>query len=330
MGKVAIITGVTGQDGALLSEFLLGKEYQVVGIDRRTSSKTDWRIKDLGLYEHDQFTLASGDLIDPGSISRIVQEYQPDEFYNLAAMSFVKESWTTPAATMQINAVGCINCLEALRQYAYNCRFYQASTSEMLGGECRTETFDEHSLFHPRSPYGVSKLAAHWSTINYRESYDMFTCCGILFNHESEYRGLEFVTRKITDGIARVYMGQQSHIELGNMEPKRDWGYAEDYVRGMWLMLQNGNPDDFVLATGKAYSIYDFVRKTLDAVHMSNVKVEDVVKHNLDFDRPADVGHLLGNADRAKRVLGWEPEVSFTDMVKIMVEKDIERVRNET
>lgn len=327
--KTAIITGVTGQDGALLSDLLLQKGYRVIGVARRTSSKTDWRLKELSLYSNINFTIASGDIIDATSIGRIVQEYSPDEFYNLAAMSFVGESWNTPSATMQINAIGCINCLEALRQFAPDCRFYQASTSEMLGGKNNTEISDENSPFYPRSPYGISKLAAHWSTINYRESFGLFACAGILYNHESEYRGLDFVTRKITDGIARIEAGQQKYIELGNLDAYRDWGYAGDFVYGMWLMLQEEEPDDFILATGTTRSIRDFVEQTLKEFSLPG-SISDYVLINKDFVRPAEVGCLVGNSNKARQKLGWQPKVSFKEMVKKMVQKDRERVRNET
>lgn len=328
MGKVAVVTGVTGQDGGLLSRHLLDLGYdKVVGIDRRTSSKTDWRLHELGLYKDNRFYVASGDITDAGSVARIVQDFQPDEFYNLAAMSFVKESWNTPAATLQINSIGCVNCLEAIRHHKPDCKFYQASSSEMFGGANRVEVLNEDSLFYPRSPYGVSKLSAHWATVNYRESFDMFTCCGILFNHESEYRGKEFVTRKITDAVARIYMGAGKEIELGNLDAKRDWGYAGDFVRGMHLMLQHHEPDDYVLATGAARSIHEFVEASLSVAGITG-GVPGNVTQNPAFMRPADVGHLLGDAQKAKDVLGWEPQVNFDQMVQIMVEKDIERVRN--
>jgi len=327
MQKVAVITGVTGQDGALLSRHLLDIGWdKVVGVQRRTSTSTDWRLKDLGLYEDNRFTVASGDITDAGSIARIVQKWQPNHFYNLAAMSFVGESWNTPAATMEINTIGCVNCLEALRHHKKDCRFYQASSSEMFGGAMRKEIFDEHSKFYPRSPYGVSKVAAHDMVVNYRESFDMFCCNGILFNHESEYRGIEFVTRKITDGVARISLGIQETISLGNLDAKRDWGYAGDFVRGMQLMLDHKEPDDFVLATGTARSIRDFLRASVDAADLKEkTYITRYVKHDPAFDRPADVGHLLGNANKAKSVLGWEPQVSFNEMVKRMVSEDIIR-----
>ena len=326
--KTAIISGCTGQDGALLSQFLLSKDCKVIGIDRRTSSKTDWRLKELDLYNNSNFTVVSGDITDPSSIDRIVQEYEPDEFYNLAAMSFVKESWNTPAATMNINAIGTINCLESLRKFKPDCKFYQASSSEMFGGANRTKPLNEESTFYPRSPYGISKVAAHWAAINYRESYDMFACCGILFNHESEFRGLEFVTRKITDGVARIALGVGEPIELGNLDSKRDWGYAGDYVRGAWKMLQQDKSDDYVLATGQARSISEFIQVALKAANVSG-GIEGNTKQNHAFMRPADVGHLLGCAQKAQEVLGWVSEVSFEEMVKCMVKKDIKRVSDE-
>jgi len=336
--KHAIITGVTGQDGALLSNFLLSKGYKVFGVDRRTSSKTDWRLKELGLLDNPDFHVVSGDLTDPNSISRLVESIEPNEFYNLAAMSFVKESWNTPAATMEINAIGVINCLEAIRIHRPECRFYQASSSEMFGGANRVEVLDENSKFYPRSPYGVSKVAAHWTTINYRESYDLFACNGILFNHESEYRGVEFVTRKITDGVARIYCGLQNHIELGNLDTKRDWGYAGDFVRGMWLMLQQDEPDNYVLATGKTRSIKDFLAAAFECAgwniegrdgSVNNDRFKNLIKQNPEFIRPADVGQLLGDPTKANKNLGWKPEVTFQDMVNKMVHKDIYRIKKE-
>lgn len=327
MEKVAVITGVTGQDGALLSKFLLELGYKIVGVDRRTSSATDWRLKELGLYDDPKFQLASGDLIDAGSITRIVQEHRPDEFYNLGAMSFVAESWKTPAATHHINAVGPINCLEAIRNHKPDCRFYQASSSEMFGGAHRVETLDEESVWHPRSPYGVSKLSAHWSTINYRESFDLFACCGILFNHESEFRGLEFVTRKITDGLVRIKLGLQDTVALGNLDSCRDWGYAGDYIRGMWMMLQQDKPEEFVLATGQAFSIRQFVEAALSTLGLEGA-VDRYITKDPRFYRPADVGYLLGNAAKARTLLHWNNEVAFEEMVRRMVARDMERVSN--
>ncbi len=327
--NTAIITGVTGQDGALLASFLLGKNYNVIGIDRRTSSKTDWRLKELGAYGYPELNVVSGDITDSSSIDRIVQQYQPDEFYNLAAMSFVKESWNTPSATMDINAIGTINCLEALRKFKQDCKFYQASSSEMFGGANRTKPLNEESTFYPRSPYGISKVAAHWAAINYRESYDMFTCCGILFNHESEFRGLEFVTRKITDGVARIKLGLEDFISLGNLDAQRDWGYAGDYVRGAWKILQQDKPDDYVLATGTARSIREFIVEALIAVGLRGYEYLNYVKQDPEFMRPADVGCLLGDAHKAEVNLGWKPIVNFTDMIQIMVDHDIRRVKNE-
>ena len=330
MQKVAVITGVTGQDGSLLSRHLLDIGWdKVVGVQRRTSTSTDWRLKELNLYDDDRFTVASGDITDAGSIARIVQQWQPTHFYNLAAMSFVGESWNTPAATMEINAIGCVNCLEALRHHKKDCHFYQASSSEMFGGKMRTEIFDENSKFYPRSPYGVSKVAAHDMVVNYRESFDMFCCNGILFNHESEYRGLEFVTRKITDGVAKIKLGMQEKIYLGNLDAKRDWGYAGDFVRGMQLMLDHREPDDFVLATGTARSIREFVQAS---VNMADLKEKTYftryVQHDAAFNRPADVGHLLDECQKAKDILGWVPEVSFDEMVNRMISADIERNEN--
>lgn len=328
MKKIAVITGVTGQDGALLSNFLLNKGYYVVGVARHTSAKTDWRLRELNLYNNNNFIVTSGDLADASSISRIVKYYEPEEFYNLGAMSFVKESWNTPQQTININAIGTVNCLEALRQFAPSCRFYQASTSEMFGGYNRKEMLNEESKFYPRSPYGISKLAAHWATINYRESYGFFACCGILFNHEGPLRGIDFVTRKITDGIARIYLGLQDSISLGSLEAKRDWGYASDFVEGMWLMLQHSVPGDYILATRQAYSIEDFVQTALKEAGIYG-PVEKFIKQDPEFMRPADVGHLLGDYKKAEETLGWKPKTSFEQMISIMIEADIRRVKNE-
>ena len=339
MGKVAIVTGINGQDGSLLADFLLSLKIQsgsarfneydyVVGMARRTSSPTNWRHEELKLVDNPRFVITSGDLTDSSSIDRVIKKYQPNEFYNLGAMSFVKESWNTPIATMDINANGTIRCLEALRKFKSDCKFYQASSSEMFGGANRIEILDENSEWHPRSPYGVSKLAAHWATINYRESYDMFCCCGILFNHESEYRGIEFVTRKITDAVARIKLGLQNKIILGNLDAKRDWGRAQDFVRAMYLMLQQDNPDDYIIATGIAHSIRDFVAESIKAAGLTG-GVDDFVVQDSKYMRPADVGHLLGDAGKARRELRWYSRSGFDAMVWQMVMKDIERIKGE-
>lgn len=328
MGKVAIITGVNGQDGSLLSKFLTEKDYElIVGIQRRTSSPTDWRLKELEIYEQKNFKACSGDITDPGSISRIVAEYQPDEFYHLAAQSFVSESWKSPSLTHQINTLGTINCLEALRNNKPNCKFYFAGSSEQFGGEHCTNILNEESSFYPRSPYGISKLAGFWSTINYRESYGMWCSNGILFNHESPWRGIEFVTRKITDGIARIYCNLQKTIKLGNLDAYRDWGDARDYVKAMWSILQHSQPDDFVIATGESRKIRDFCQSAFKSIGIDDY--EKYIEINMEFIRPAEVGFLVGDASRAKKILNWEPTISFDTMIKDMVEMDIIRVDKE-
>jgi GDPmannose 4,6-dehydratase len=325
MSKLAIISGCTGQDGSLLARFLINKNYRVIGLDRRTAAPTDWRLRELCLYQQPNFEVASGDLTDAGCLNRLIARYHPDEFYNLGAMSFVKESWNTPAATYRVNAEGVINCLEAIRHNYPSCRFYQASSSEMFGGANRVaEMLGEQSTFHPRSPYGVSKVAAHFSTINYRESFDLFTCCGILFNHESPYRSEEFVTRKITKALAEIKFGLRDKIVLGNLDAFRDWGSAEDYVEAMWLMLQQDSPNDYVVATGSAHSIQEFLDIAAGHAGLENVKIEQ----NPEFMRPADVNYLLGDASKAENILGWRPRTSFDELVKSMVFKDIQRVKN--
>ena len=328
MGKTAVITGITGQDGALLAKFLLEKDYRVIGIVRRTSSPTDWRLKELGVEDHQNFTSVSGDITDSHSMDRLVEQYWPQEFYHLAAQSFVGASWNLPAITQQTNIIGTINCLEAIRKHASNCRFYFAASSEMFGGADRKELMNESTFFYPRSPYGTSKVAGFWNTINYRESHDMFCCNGILFNHESPWRGIEFVTRKITDGIVRIEMGMQKVLSLGNLEACRDWGDARDYIRAMWLMLQQDQPDDFVIATGKTRSIGDFCDAAFFAAGFSEGK-EKFVTVDEQFVRPADVGCLTGNAAKAKLLLGWEPEISFEQMVADMIKADRRRISNE-
>ncbi|MFH1687395.1 MAG: GDP-mannose 4,6-dehydratase [bacterium] len=314
----ALITGITGQDGSYLAEFLLDKGYEVVGMVRRASTESFDRINHI----KDQITLAQADLLDQLSIIRMLEEYRPDEVYNLAAQSFVPTSWDQPVLTGEFNALGVTKMLEAIRQVDTNIRFYQASSSEMFGRVQETPQ-NEKTPFYPRSPYGVAKVYGHFITVNYRESYGIPACSGILFNHESPRRGLEFVTRKITDGVARIKLGLADHLALGNREAKRDWGYAYDYVRAMWLMLQQDQPEDFVIATGKNHSVQEFVEAAFGHVDL------DWEKHVVTdprFVRPAEVDLLLGDATAAKKKLHWEPSVSFTELVAMMVDADLKRL----
>ena len=317
MNKRALITGISGQDGGFLAEFLLKKGYIVYGMERRSS--TPMRINCAHL--EDKITFVNGDLTDQNSISRVLKESNPDEVYNLAAQSFVGESWNTPEQTGDVTGMGALRMLEAIREYGKDIKFYQASTSEMFG---RMEKFaNENTLFYPRSPYGVAKLYAHWITVNYRESYDMFNCCGILFNHESERRGIEFVTRKITDAVAKIHLGLQDKVMLGNLDVKRDWGYAPDYVEAMWMMLQQDKPSDYVIATGEIHTLGDFLQSSFKEIGVDNW--EDYVGRDERYYRPADVFYLAGDASKAKDELGWTPTTSFQDMVSKMVKNDIKK-----
>lgn len=338
MGKHALITGITGQDGSYLAEFLLEKGYTVYGLMRRKSKL------DYGNVAHlvDKIHIVYGDMTDITSLVSALRVSEAEEVYNLAAQSFVATSWDTPVATAEIDAVGVTNLLEAIRIVNPECRFYQASTSEMFG-KVQEMPQTETTPFYPRSPYGVAKLYAHWITRNYRESYGMFTCTGILYNHESERRGLEFVTRKITHAAARISVGLQSCVELGNLDAKRDWGHAADYVRAMWLMLQQDHPDDYVVSSGVTRTVRDFATQAFAAVGIpvawSGTGVDEVgtnrntgdvvVRVNPEFFRPADVEVLLGNPAKAKRELGWTPEISFESLVGRMVENDLELARQE-
>lgn len=325
--KRALITGITGQDGGHLAPFLHHKGYDVYGIIRGQSNLKKERL----LEEFPFVTLIEADLLDPSSIIRAVEESDPDEFYNLAAISHVGYSFKNPTLTLDTTARGVLNCLEAIRMTGndHKTRFYQASTSEMYGGLNYNRPglgYDENSLFHPRSPYGVAKLYGHWIAKNYRESYGMFVACGILFNHEGERRGIEFVTRKITQATARIHLGLQRRLVLGNLWPKRDWGYAGDYVRGMWQMLQHESPDDFVLATGETHSIEDFLTAAF-----AEIGVEDwsgFVEQDPSLMRPSEVDILLGNPAKAERVLGWKREVDFGGLVHRMVRHDISDQQN--
>jgi len=318
--KSALITGITGQDGSYLAEFLLEKDYKVFGLTRRTSTPNYERIKHI----EDKIQLIPGDLLDQQSLITAIEKSDPDEIYNLAAQSFVETSWSQPVLTGEFTALGVTRMLEAQRQVKSKAKFYQASSSEMFG-MVKESPQNENTPFHPRSPYGVAKVYGHWITINYRESYDMFCVSGILFNHESPRRGLEFVTRKISHGVAKIHLGQSDHVVLGNLSAKRDWGFAGDYVRAMWMMLQQGKPQDFVVATGQNHTVAEFAKEAFGAVGIDNW--EKYVKVSKELFRPAEVDFLIGDAARAKKVLGWEPQTSFKDLVKMMVDADIELLK---
>lgn len=319
--KTAFITGITGQDGSYLAEFLLEKGYEVIGMVRRTSTVNFERIDHI----QDRVTLVPGDLLDQTSIIDIMKEYKPDEIYNLAAQSFVPTSWKQPVFTGDCTAMGVTRVLEAIRNAVPEARFYQASSSEMFG-KVQEVPQRETTPFYPRSPYGVAKVFGHYITINYRESYDLFAVSGILFNHESPRRGKEFVTRKVTDGVARIKLGLQQTISMGNLDAKRDWGFAGDYVRAMWMMLQADKPDDYVIATGATHTV-----RELCEVAFSHVGLDWEAHVQIDprFIRPAEVELLLGDSSKARRVLGWKPTVDFEGLVKMMVDADLERVRRE-
>lgn len=319
MGKRALITGITGQDGSYLAEFLVNMGYEVGGLLRRTSSTGLERLGDVRSSIH----LISGDLQDPISLMNAVEEFQPEELYNLAAQSFVPTSWNQPLLTGDITGVGVGRVLEAIRRIKPDVRFYQASSSEMFG-KVREVPQRESTPFYPRSPYGVSKVYGHWITVNYRESYDLFACSGILFNHESPRRGLEFVTRKITDGVARISLGLASELRLGNLDAERDWGFAGDYVEAMWMMLQQAVPADYVIATGHTHSVREFAKTAFDVVDLN---WEEFVKVDPRYHRPAEVSQLIGDATKARSQLGWEPKTQFQDLVNMMVEADIDRIR---
>jgi GDPmannose 4,6-dehydratase len=316
--KRAIITGITGQDGSYLAELLLDKGYEVTGVVRRSSSPNLWRINHL----LDRISVRPGDLLDQLSLMRIVQDVRPHEFYNLAAMSFVPASWDQPLLTGEFNAQGVTRVLEAIRQVDSRVRIYQASSSEMFG-RVREVPQTELTPFYPRSPYGVSKVFAHYITVNYRESYDLFACSGILFNHESPRRGLEFVTRKVSDGVARIKLGLADHLSLGNLDAHRDWGFAADYVRAMWLMLQQDRPDDYVIATGVSRSVRNLVEVAFGHAHLDWQKY---VRIDQNLLRPAEVDHLVGDASKARRTFGWQPTVSFERLIALMVDADLERL----
>lgn len=320
MGKTALITGITGQDGAYLAELLLHKGYTVVGAERRASTRNRARLDELGITDEIIFT--DFDLADQGNMVRALEKHAPDEVYNLAAQSFVALSFEQPVMTGDITGVGVARLLEAIRTVNPETRFYQASTSEMFG-KVQAVPQNETTPFYPRSPYGVAKLYGHWMTVNYRESYDMYACSGILFNHESPLRGVEFVTRKITLAFARIKHGLQRELRLGNLDAKRDWGYAKEYVAGMHAMLQQAAPEDFVLATGETHTVEEFVEAAFEA---AGLEWRDFVVIDPAFVRPAEVDLLLGDPSKAKAKLGWTPQTSFRELVALMVEADLERV----
>jgi GDPmannose 4,6-dehydratase len=320
MAKTALITGITGQDGAYLAELLLNKGYTVVGAERRASTRNRMRLDELGITG--QITFADFDLADQGNMMRVLDKHQPDEVYNLAAQSFVALSFEQPLMTGDVTGLGVARLLEAIRSVNPTIRFYQASTSEMFG-KVQAVPQTEETPFYPRSPYGVAKLYGHWLTVNYRESYGMYACSGILFNHESPLRGPEFVTRKITLAVARIAKGLQKELRLGNLDAKRDWGFAKEYVEGMHLMLQGDAPDDFVLATGETHTVEEFVEAAFSA---AGLQWRDFVVIDPAFVRPAEVDLLLGSPEKAKAKLGWEPRTTFRELVALMVEADLARV----
>lgn len=334
--KRAFITGITGQDGAYLAKLLLSKGYSVVGGFRRLSTPNFWRLEELGIVN--DVVLEEIDMLDAGNLVRVIDKYRPDEVYNLAAQSFVAHSFANPLLTGNVTGLGVTSILEAIRIVNKNIRFYQASTSELFGlaQECPQK---ETTPFYPRSPYAVAKLYGHWMTINYRESYGIFASTGILFNHESPLRGIEFVTRKITDAVAKIHYGKREYFEIGNMDAKRDWGYAKEYVEGMWRILQAEKPDNFVLATGETHSVREWIETCFahigkkvvwkgegaseEGLDASTGKV--LVKVNPEFFRPAEVDYLVGDASKAKQELGWEPKVKFAELAEIMLKRDLER-----
>ena len=321
MSKSALITGITGQDGAYLAELLLQKGYSVYGLLARRSTPTVWRLEYLNIL--DKVTLLEGDLTDLASIFRALKESKADEVYNLGAQSFVATSWQQPLMTAQATGLGAMNILEGIRQLCPETRYYQASTSEMFGGMKEFPIQSENTPFHPRSPYGVAKLFAHWATINYRESFNIFGCCGILFNHESPLRGIEFVTRKVTDAAARIKKCKQKDLHLGNIDAKRDWGFAGDYVKAMHLMLQQDQPDTYVVATGRTTTVREMCRIAFEHVGLN---YEDYVVIDPKFYRPAEVDLLRGDPAKARQKLGWEAKTSLEELIRMMVDADLKRV----
>lgn len=324
MSKKALITGITGQDGAYLASFLLEKGYTVSGLQPRRGSDNLWRLRDLEILE--QVQIIDGDVLDQASLMRALERSKPGEVYNLAAQSFVATSWDQPTLTAQVTGVGTLNVLEAVRQVDPGIRFFQASSSEMFG---KAEVFpqNENSPFHPRSPYAIAKLFAHWCTVDYRESFGMHATSGILFNHESPLRGLEFVTRKVTDAVARIKSGRQKEIRLGNIQAKRDWGFARDYVEAMWLMLAQDEPGDYVIATGRNFSVADMCSL---AFQQAGLDYREHVVEDPALIRPAELDVLRGDYGKANRVLGWEPRTSFEELIAMMVDADLRRVSSES
>ena len=317
----ALITGVTGQDGSYLAEFLLEKGYHVIGMVRRSSTVNFTRIEHI----QDDITIVSGDLLDQGSLMALLREYRPTEVYNLAAQSFVPTSWQQPVFTGEVTALGVTRMLEAIRAVDPSIRFYQASSSEMFG-KVQEVPQTERTPFYPRSPYGVAKVYGHWITVNYRESFNIFACSGILFNHESSRRGLEFVTRKVTHAVARIALGLADHVSLGNLDARRDWGYAGDYVRAMWLMLQQDAPDDYVVGTGETHSVQELCEVAFAHVGLD---YRDYVRQDPRFMRPAEVDLLISNPAKARARLGWQPEVSFRQLIEMMVDADMALLRHQ-
>jgi GDPmannose 4,6-dehydratase len=322
VSKTALITGITGQDGSYLAELLLAKGYDVHGMVRRSSTETFERLSHI----RHAITLHTGDLLDLPSLVEVLRESEPDEIYNLGAMSFVAASWNQPVLTAEFTAIGVTKLLEAMRKVSPEARLYQASSSEMFGKVLEVPQ-RETTPFYPRSPYGVAKCYGHFITVNYRESYDLFACSGILFNHESPRRGLEFVTRKVTHGAASIKLGLEEELALGNLDAARDWGYAKDYVEAMWLMLQQDEPDDYVIATGEAHTVRELVELAFKRVGLG---WEDHVRVDPRFFRPAEVEHLIGDAAKAREKLGWEPRTSFEELVNLMVDADLEALRAAT
>jgi GDPmannose 4,6-dehydratase len=320
MTKCALITGVTGQDGSYLAEFLLDKGYRVVGMVRRTSTINFDRIRHI----QNDIEIAQGDLLDQMSLVDLLNEFQPDEVYNLAAQSFVPTSWKQPVLTGEFTALGVTRMLDAIRTVNPKIKFYQASSSEMFG-KVQEVPQNEKTPFYPRSPYGVAKVYGHWITVNYRESYHLFACSGILFNHESPRRGLEFVTHKVTHGVAKIKLGLAKELRLGNLEARRDWGFAGDYVKAMWRMLQQPQPDDYVVASGETHSVAELCDV---AFGHADLNYRDYVVQDPKYFRPAEVDLLVGDASQAGRVLGWEPGMTFTELIQMMVEADLEAIKN--
>lgn len=340
--RTAIVTGISGQDGAYLSRLLLSKGYYVIGAYRRSASQNFWRLKELGVLEHHNLKLVDYDLTDLSSAVTLINHSKPQEIYNLAAQSFVGTSFNQPLSTSHINAIGTLNLLEAIKIVDLEIRFYQASTSEMFG-KVQDIPQNENTPFYPRSPYGISKLFAHWMTVNYRESYGLYGVSGILFNHESPMRGLEFVTRKITNSVAKIDAGMQDTIKLGNLNSQRDWGYADDYVQGMWSMLQQSNPDDFVLSTGRTESVREFVRMSFSAIGIdlkfhgsgeSEIGIDassgrKLVEVDPQFYRPAEVDLLVGDSKKANKILNWSSKTSLEELCKMMVMADKQRIKQD-